>query len=60
MEDLKNIEEACETCMKAKQTRAPFKGSGMQTKRALELVHSDVREAVEESTERRVEITHEK
>lgn len=41
-EDLKNIEEACETCLKAKQTRAPFKGSGMQTKRALELVHSDV------------------
>ncbi|XP_077264368.1 uncharacterized protein LOC143898641 isoform X2 [Temnothorax americanus] len=31
-EDLKKIEEACETCMKAKQTRAPFKGSGTQMK----------------------------
>lgn len=41
-EDLNKIEEVCGTCMKAKQTRAPFKGNGMQTKRVLELVHSDV------------------
>ena len=51
-EDLKNIEETCETCMKAKQARAPFKGSGMQTKtkRALEIVHSDICGPVEVST----------
>lgn len=33
----------CEPCVKGKQTRASFKGkSGIQSKKSLELVHSDV------------------
>lgn len=40
-ENLKNL-EVCETCMKAKQLKVPFKENNTKTKQVLKLVHSDV------------------
>lgn len=40
--DLKKTEKLCETCMKAKQSRLPFNGQKIRTKRPLELIHTDL------------------
>lgn len=41
-EKLNECEEACETCLKAKQVRTPFKNERVRATRPLEKIHTAV------------------
>lgn len=48
--DFKILDNICETCLKAKQTRKPFKEERNRASRPLELIHSDVCGPIEPTT----------
>lgn len=47
---LKALDNVCETCLKAKQTRLPFGDKRLKATRPLEIVHTDICGPVDPST----------
>jgi hypothetical protein len=48
--NIKDLNQICEICLKAKQTRKPFSSTRQRAKRILEIIHSDVCGPVECTT----------